>query len=156
MSEEFKVIVAGDKRIYNFALVKEKLDKILSKKLKTDSIRFITSGQSGAEKCAEWYAGGEGNIKVDTVKVDWDGKGKRAGYFRNDAVTDIANALIVFSISDEPIDKGTEMLLSMAKKKQLLVRHVKISREECRSNRKSFVNSGKKSFQESRRKYRSY
>lgn len=156
MSEEFKVIVAGDKRIYNFALVKEKLDKILSKKLKTDSIRFILGGQSGAEKCAEWYAVGKESIKIDTVKADWDGKGKRAGYFRNDAVTDIANALVVFSVLNEPVDKGTEMLLSMAKQKQLLVRHVKISKENCKSGRKNFVNSGKKVFQESRRKYRSY
>lgn len=119
----FKVIICGSRDFDNYELLKSKCDNILKKKKDSGEEIIIVSGCArGADKLGEKYAE-ENGYKVLKFPADWDKYGKRAGYLRNEKMAEEANACIAFLRSDKEC-KGTLNMISISRKKKLLVRSI--------------------------------
>lgn len=119
----FKVIICGSRDFNNFDLLKEKCDNILKKKKEAGEEIIIISGcAKGADTLGEKYAV-ENKYKVLKFPADWSKYGKRAGYIRNEKMAEEANACIAF-LRDDKECKGTRNMISIARKKNLLVREI--------------------------------
>jgi len=83
-----------------------------------DQITEIVSGNCrGADKAGERFAR-IANIKLTVFPANWHTHGKKAGYIRNVAMANYADALI--AIWDKK-SKGTKHMIDIAKKKGLKV-----------------------------------
>ena len=114
-----KVIIAGGRDFNNYALLQEYVDKFLST-YPSDSIEIVSGNARGADKLGERYAK-EHNLPVKLFPANWDKYGKRAGYLRNQEMTDYANMLIAFW---DRKSKGTNHMINIAKKAGLIVKVV--------------------------------
>lgn len=120
----FKVIICGSREFDDYDLLKEKCDNILSKKKEAGEEIVIISGCSrGADKLGEKYAE-ESGYEVLKFPANWEKYGKKAGYLRNEKMAEEANACIAFLKSGEEC-KGTKNMISLARKKNLLIREIK-------------------------------
>lgn len=75
--------------------------------------RVISGGAKGADRCGEEWAKKNG-LPLRIVDGEWSFFGKQADYSRFMAMSDIADAVVVF-----PGGKGTQMMFDIAKKKKL-------------------------------------
>lgn len=117
----FKVIIAGSREFDNYDMLKEKCDKILSRKVNDGEEIIIVSGTAkGADMLGEKYAEEKG-YKVERYPANWNKYGKRAGYLRNKKMAEVSNACIVF-LNSKAENKGSKMMISIAKEENLLVR----------------------------------
>lgn len=118
----FKVIIAGSRKFTDYALLKEKCDRILSAKLADPNIEVIVvSGHaSGADALGERYALEKG-LKKEVYPADWKRFGRAAGPVRNAQMADVADALIAFPLSGEE-NRGTKNMITLAQQRGLLVR----------------------------------
>lgn len=122
----FKVIIAGSREFDNYDMLKEKCDKILSRKVNEGEEIVIVSGTArGADTLGEKYAEERG-YKVERYPANWDKYGKRAGYLRNKKMAEVSNACIVF-LSSKAENKGSKMMISIATEEKLLIRVIKES-----------------------------
>lgn len=117
----FKVIIAGSREFDNYDMLKEKCDKILSRKVNEGEEIVIVSGAAkGADTLGEKYAEEKG-YKIERYPANWDKYGKRAGYLRNKKMAEVSNACIVF-LSSKAENKGSKMIISIATEEKLLIR----------------------------------
>ena len=117
----FKVIIAGSREFDNYDMLKEKCDKILSRKVNEGEEIVIVSGTArGADTLGEKYAEERG-YKIERYPANWDKYGKRAGYLRNKKMAEVSNACIVF-LSSKAENKGSKMMISIATEEKLLIR----------------------------------
>ncbi len=117
----FKVIIAGSREFDNYDMLKEKCDKILSRKVNEGEEIVIVSGTArGADTLGEKYAEEKG-YKIERYPANWDKYGKRAGYLRNKKMAEVSNACIVF-LSSKAENKGSKMMISIATEEKLLIR----------------------------------
>lgn len=122
----FKVIIAGSREFDNYDMLKEKCDKILSRKVNEGEEIVIVSGTAkGADTLGEKYAEERG-YKIERYPANWDKYGKRAGYLRNKKMAEVSNACIVF-LSSKAENKGSKMMISIATEEKLLIRIIKES-----------------------------
>ena len=122
----FKVIIAGSREFDNYDMLKEKCDKILSRKVDEGEEIVIVSGTArGADTLGEKYAEERG-YKIERYPANWDKYGKRAGYLRNKKMAEVSNACIVF-LSSKAENKGSKMMISIATEEKLLIRVIKES-----------------------------
>lgn len=122
----FKVIIAGSREFDNYDMLKEKCDKILSRKVNEGEEIVIVSGTArGADTLGEKYAEEKG-YKIERYPANWDKYGKRAGYLRNKKMAEVSNACIVF-LSSKAENKGSKMMISIATEEKLLIRVIKES-----------------------------
>lgn len=122
----FKVIIAGYREFDNYDMLKEKCDKILSRKVNEGEEIVIVSGTArGADTLGEKYAEERG-YKIERYPANWDKYGKRAGYLRNKKMAEVSNACIVF-LSSKAENKGSKMMISIATEEKLLIRVIKES-----------------------------
>lgn len=122
----FKVIIAGSREFDNYDMLKEKCDKILSRKVNEGEEIVIVSGTArGADTLGEKYAEERG-YKIERYPANWDKYGKRAGYLRNKKMAEVSNACIVF-LSSKAENKGSKMMISIATEEKLLIRVIKES-----------------------------
>ena len=77
--------------------------------------RVISGGAKGADRCGEEWAKRNG-ILVRVIESEWSLFGKQADYKRNVAMSEIADAVVVF-----PGGKGTQTMFDIAKKKKLQI-----------------------------------
>lgn len=124
MKNEFNGIIAGSREFNDYELLKESCDFYLSNKLNDPDINvvIISGAARGADHLGEEYARERG-LLIKKFPADWDKYGKSAGYIRNTKMASIANAAIVFLISDKEC-KGSRMMINIARKNNLLVRIV--------------------------------
>lgn len=116
-----KVIVAGSREVTNFAIVEKGIRE------SGLTITAIISGKAaGADTLGERYAD-ENNIPVIPCPADWDRFGLGAGYIRNNEMAKIGDALIAFWDGQS---KGTAGMISIAKRKKLVVVVVMVEPEE--------------------------
>ena len=117
----FKLIVAGSRGFSDYELLKQKCDAVLASKAADPDvvIQIVSGGARGADTLGERYAKERGHL-VKIFKADWD-KGKMAGYVRNVAMADYADALIAFDFGT----KGTGHMIKIAETRKMLVRVVK-------------------------------
>ena len=86
-----KVIVAGSRGFSDYALLKRKLDRMLSQQ----SVVTIVSGTArGADRLGERYAEEHGH-NVERYPAQWDVFGKSAGYRRNEQMAKVADAVVL-------------------------------------------------------------
>lgn len=117
----FKVIIAGSREFDNYDMLKEKCDKILSRKVnKGEEIVIVSGTARGADTLGEKYAEERG-YKIERYPANWDKYGKRAGYLRNKKMAEVSNACIVF-LSSKAENKGSKMMISIATEEKLLIR----------------------------------
>ena len=117
----FKVIIAGSREFDNYDMLKEKCDKILSRKVNEGEEIVIVSGTArGADTLGEKYAEEKG-YKIERYPANWDKYGKKAGYLRNKKMAEVSNACIVF-LSSKAENKGSKMMISIATEEKLLIR----------------------------------
>ena len=116
MGKAFKVIIAGSRSFTDFELLCRTMDYMLSKKVSEGYKIIIISGTSkGADRLGEQYAKLRG-YEVILMPADWETYGKRAGYVRNEAMANIADALVAFY---NGTSSGTRHMIDIAKEKGL-------------------------------------
>lgn len=121
----FRVIICGSREFDDYEFLRDKCDKILSRKTAdpTEEIVIVSGCAKGADTLGERYASERG-YQVLRYPAQWDKYGKSAGYRRNKEMAEVSNACIAFlSLTSE--NRGTKNMISTALKMNLLVREVK-------------------------------
>jgi len=120
--EEFSIVVAGGRTFNDYELMQSKLDQILQDKTQQGVIITIISGTAGgADKMGEKYAKDRGlNLKL--MPAQWDTHGRSAGYRRNWAMAQVADAVVVFW---DGTSKGSKHMADIAKLSNLPLRVIK-------------------------------
>ena len=103
----------------DFGLLRDRLDFYLRNK-KHEDVVIISGGARGADKLAIQYANLRG-LKCEIYYANWKQYGKRAGYLRNEKMAHVGHACVAFW---DGKSRGTEMMIKLAKKYQLLTRVV--------------------------------
>lgn len=125
----FKVIICGGREFDDYNLLKKACDYYLSRKIESgEKVIIISGGARGADKLGERYAKEKG-LDVQVFPANWEKYGKRAGYLRNKQMAEVSNACIAF-LSSYGENKGTKMMISIARENKLLVREVKEDDED--------------------------
>lgn len=121
----FKVIIAGSRKYDDYNTLREKCDKILSKKLGDPNIKvIILSGCAhGADTLGERYAHERG-LSIEKHPADWDKYGRSAGPKRNAEMAACADALIAFPKLGEA-NNGTKNMINEAQLRGLQVRVIR-------------------------------
>jgi hypothetical protein len=116
----FKVIVAGGRDFSDYRLMHETLDRLLKSKSKTHKVAIISGTARGADTEGEEYAH---DVGIDCIQMpaDWNTHGKSAGYKRNHAMAEIADAAVVFW---DGKSRGSKHMIDIAKAKGLPLRVV--------------------------------
>jgi len=115
-----RVIIAGSRDFNDYDKVKKHC--VLFQK-KFGPITEVVSGTArGADRLGERWAH-ENNVPVHQMPAEWDKYGKSAGYRRNEAMAECADALIAFNVNNS---KGTGHMIDIASHKGLQCYVVKI------------------------------
>ena len=112
----FRVIVAGGRDFFDYNLLKEKLDLVLSQ---VENNVIIVSGMAkGADSLGERYAREHG-LLVSYYPALWNQHGSRAGFIRNEEMAKNAEACICFW---DGVSTGTKHMIDTAKSMNLKLR----------------------------------
>jgi hypothetical protein len=109
---EVKTIIAGSRTITDIHHVLEAVALSCF-----EVTKVISGGAAGVDRLALQYAK-EKHLPVIIMKADWEKHGRKAGYLRNKAMGDIADALIAVWDSTS---KGTKHMIDIAYKLGLMV-----------------------------------
>lgn len=90
-----------------------------------DKLEIVSGGARGADSLGEFYAEERGYL-IKQFIPDWE-IGKQAGYLRNLEMAKYADALVAFH---DGKSKGTQHMIDLAKKENLLVRVVNYKKEK--------------------------
>jgi hypothetical protein len=113
----FRVVVAGSRSFADFGLLCERLDVFLSQR---SEVVIVSGGARGADRLGERYAALRG-LPVERFPADWARYGRSAGFRRNKAMAEQADAVVLFWDGQSP---GTAQMLSLAQSRGLPVRVV--------------------------------
>ena len=116
----FKVIIAGSCRFENYDMLKAKCDQLLQRKA-GEGITVISGTARGADSLGERFAQ-ERQYGLILMPADWENEGRSAGYKRNVAMAEKADALIAFW---DGKSRGTEHMIRIARERGLPVRIVR-------------------------------
>ncbi len=119
MADLFRMIVAGDRRLEDYALVKVHLDRLLEAKL--PDVVILSGGARGADALGERYAQ-ERSLPLERYPADWQTYGKRAGPIRNEQMVLRAHALVCFDGGGP----GSRNVILLAQRHHLLVRVIRV------------------------------
>ena len=111
----FRVIVAGGRDFFDYKLLKEKLDCLLSKK---ENVIIVSGMAKGADSLGERYAREHGLI-ISYYPALWNQNGNRAGFIRNEEMAKNAEACICFW---DGTSTGTKHMIDTAKSMNLKLR----------------------------------
>lgn len=114
--EVYLLAIIGPQKFYNTQLIEE----VCSKRLSELSNRNLALGVQLIQPLyfasSVFNYANSNNIPFNKFDVDWNAKGRSAGYQSNDEVVACANELIVFNDSD---DKLTQNIIQKAKSKNI-------------------------------------
>lgn len=110
--KELKVIVAGGREFNDYARLSADLFDYAESVGEDVGISIVSGMARGADKLAHTFAIREG-VKVYEFPADWDKFGKRAGYVRNAAMAEFADALVAFHDGQS---KGTTNMIQTMEK----------------------------------------
>lgn len=110
-----KVIIAGGREFNDYKALKVYCDGILQNQ---SEVEIVSGGARGADALGEQYAKERG-YPVKLFPADWDQYGKRAGFLRNEQMSEYADALIAFW---DGASKGTGHMINLAKERGLKIR----------------------------------
>ena len=124
-----RIIIAGGRNFRDYELMKFKMDKILSNV--NEPIEIVSGGQCskdvdtgelyGADYLGEQYANEKG-YSLMRFPAKWKLHGKAAGMIRNGQMAKYATHLVAFWDGES---KGTENMISLARKHNLNIRVVR-------------------------------
>jgi hypothetical protein len=116
-----KVIVAGSRTIYDYAVVKDAIEKS-----GFEITELVSGGARGVDRLGERYAE-ENSIPTKVFIPKWDKYGKRAGYLRNEMMANYADACIMvwngFSL-------GSRMMFELAQQKGIKLFNVIVKKND--------------------------
>lgn len=115
MENTFRVIVAGGRDFFDYTLLKEKLDKLLSDK---KNVVIVSGMAKGADQCGERYAH-EHNLLISYFPALWNQHGTRAGFIRNEEMSKYSDACVCFWDGES---SGTKHMIETAKQMNLKLR----------------------------------
>ena len=120
-----RVIIAGGRDFNNYPGLAQTMDRLLANV--TDEIVIVCGMAQGADKLGEQYAKERGYTDR-YFPADWDGKGRGAGFIRNEEMAQNADALVAFW---DGKSRGTKHMIETAQKHKLDVRvkHYTMRRE---------------------------
>lgn len=107
--DERRVIICGS-RTWNDSGLIRKLLEVLPK-----GTTVVAGGAKGADRIAEVEAR-RMEIPVEVYPAKWDEHGKSAGYRRNERMLELDNVTHVFAFRKGEVSKGTDHMISLAKK----------------------------------------
>lgn len=119
-----KVIIAGGREFNDYERLKQYMDFVLIN-VDKDKLEIVSGGARGADSLGEFYAKEKG-YPIQQFIPDWE-IGKQAGYLRNWEMAKYADALVAFH---DGKSKGTQHMIDLAKKENLLVRVVNYKKEK--------------------------
>jgi len=105
----FRVVVCGSRSFADFALLRSKLDVLLSRRL--PDVVILSGGCRGADALGERYARLR-NLPVERFPADWARLGRSAGWHRNEVMVKQADAVVVFWDGQS---RGSASVISLAK-----------------------------------------
>lgn len=109
------LIVAGSRTINDYSFVKKILDKHCEE---YGCPNMVVSGTAnGADMLGERWAA-EKQIAIWRMPANWDKFGKSAGFIRNEAMADMADACVVLW---DGVSKGSKNMIDIAERKGLKV-----------------------------------
>lgn len=114
----FRVIIAGGRDFNDYALLEQKMDKLLKNQ---DDIVVVCGMARGADSLGEQYAKSRG-YTVYYYPAKWDKYGKSAGYRRNEKMAENADALVAFW---DGKSRGTKHMIDIAISHNLNVRVIR-------------------------------
>lgn len=117
----YHVIIAGSREFTNYELLCERCDHLLANRTE---VVVISGTARGADQLGERYAKERG-LGLVQMPADWDAHPKRAGYLRNVAMAEKAQALIAFW---DGKSRGTEHMIRIARECGLAVRVVRTTK----------------------------
>jgi len=118
----FNVVIAGGRDFDDYALLKSKMDSLLSARVKAEGgILVISGGAKGADTLGEKYAE-ENELIIARFTPDWDRFGKAAGPKRNAEMAKAADAVVVFW---DGASRGSMSMIEEAKKHDCMLRVVR-------------------------------
>ena len=112
------VIVAGSRDFNKYDLLCDKLDFFLSEQ---SDIQIVCGEARGADSLGKRYAKEHG-YDVLSFPAEWSKYGKSAGYRRNQAMAEAADALVAFW---DGSSKGTANMIEIMKKNGKPVRVIR-------------------------------
>lgn len=124
--QKIRIIIAGGRKFNNYDILDDFVGKILTDHILKNEYHIhrsdveIVSGRAqGPDQMGEEYSRRHG-LKLALFPADWDGKGKYAGYIRNEEMAKYASAddcekgyLIAFW---DGVSRGTKNMIENAKK----------------------------------------
>tara|TARA_B110000908_G_scaffold65731_1_gene79624 strand:- start:180 stop:542 length:363 start_codon:yes stop_codon:yes gene_type:complete len=94
--ESFKVVIAGGRLFLDYELMVTTMDRLLNRKVAEGyDIEVISGTAKGADTMGERYAEQRG-FKLVRMPAQWSTHGRSAGYKRNVAMANIADAVVLF------------------------------------------------------------
>lgn len=115
-----RVIVAGSRTITDYEFVSDTLDQILGDK----HVTIVSGACRGVDQLGERYAEERGHSLI-LCPANWETFGKKAGPIRNEEMAEIATHAIIFL---ENQSKGAKNMITLAKKKGLELRVIKVDK----------------------------
>ncbi len=117
-----KVIIAGSRSFEDYELLKEKMDHLLSNRIRAgEEIEVVSGGAHGADTLGARYATAR-RFQLHLFPAEWKKYGRSAGFRRNDQMAERADALVAFW---DGKSAGTAHMISSAKKKGIPVRIIR-------------------------------
>ena len=116
--DRFDVIIAGSRGFNNYALLKQRCDRLFFRHIPT---AIISGAARGADTLGERYAKERG-FPVKQFPAQWDRYGKRAGYLRNEEMLTAADGLVAAWNGQS---KGTAHMIRIAREKGIPVRIIR-------------------------------
>ena len=113
----FKVIIAGSRTFNDYDLLRQYADMKLSSVSQREEIEIVSGCARGADALGERYAAERG-YPVKRFPADWQQHGRSAGYRRNQAMAQYADALIAFWDGQS---RGTMHMIALAKEHSLMI-----------------------------------
>lgn len=111
-----KVIIAGSRGFDgNPKEYYPRIDKIIRRH---EEVEIVSGTARGADKWGETYALSKGH-KIKKFPAEWDLYGKSAGYLRNKAMAEYADALILFWDGES---RGSKHMLDIATDMKLKIK----------------------------------
>ena len=117
-----KLIIAGGRDFNDYGFLKEEASKFVAEIGNEEEIMIVSGGAKGVDSLGEIFAK-EMGLDIVVFPADWKKYGRSAGPKRNAQMADYATHLLSFWDGES---KGTKSMISLAKKKKLMVKVVQI------------------------------
>lgn len=115
-----KLIVSGSRSISSYVVVATAIEDGL-KKFRRTVEELVSGGARGVDRLGEEWADKHG-VSVRQFIPEWDKRGKSAGFLRNEAMAEYADALVAVWDGES---RGTKQMIETARRRLLLV-HVHV------------------------------